>query len=351
MEDDYMIDLRSDTLTKPTAEMRKAMYDAEVGDGGRIDAGGRGEDPTVNRLEDIAAQLTGKEAAMFVPSGTMGNLAALMTHCSGGQRVGVEKKLHVYLNEKSAFNARPGGLIPEFFETDHQSHPKPESIKTILDAKKIALLCLENTHNYGGGNCLSGDEINFICSLAKKGGVAVHLDGARINNAAIYLNTTVDELVASVDTVMFCLSKGLGAPVGSMLCGSHDFIVEAKRTRKFLGGTMRQAGILAAAGIVAIQQERQRLVEDHQNACLLAESIAHNRKINVNMEGIETNIVRLDVSPSGQDAKTFQQLLESKGLKTKVVSEKFIRMVAYREIGRQDILQASQIINECCLAF
>ena len=150
---------------------------------------------------------------------------------------------------------------------------------------------------------------------------------------------------------MFCLSKGLGAPVGSMLCGSHDFIVEAKRTRKFLGGTMRQAGILAAAGIVAIQQERQRLIEDHQNARLLAESIAHNRKINVNMEGIETNIVRLDVSSSGQDAKTFQQLLESKGLKTKVVSEKFIRMVAYREIGRQDILQASQIINECCLAF
>jgi threonine aldolase len=340
--------LRSDTLTKPTAEMRKAMLEAEVGDGGRIDANGRGEDPTVNRLEDMAAQLTGKEDAMFVPSGNMGNLAALMTHCAAGQRVGVEKKLHVYHNEKAAFSARPGGLIPEFFETDHRSHPKPESIQAILNQKKIALLCLENTHNYGGGNCLSGDEINFICSLAKKAGVAVHLDGARINNAAVYLDTPVDELVSMVDTVMFCLSKGLGAPVGSMLCGSHDFIVEAKRTRKFLGGTMRQAGILAAAGIVAIDHERARLAEDHQHARLLAESIVQNPKIKFNMEEIQTNIVRLDVSPSGLDAHTFQQLLESRGLKAKAISEKFIRMLTYREIGRQDILRASQIINECC---
>jgi threonine aldolase len=345
-----MIDLRSDTLTKPTAEMRKAMYDAEVGDGGRIDAGGRGEDPTVNRLEDIAAQLTGKEAAMFVPSGTMGNLAALMTYCSAGQRVGVEKKLHVYQNEKSAFSERPGGLIPEFFETDHQSRPKRESIKVILEEKKIALLCLENTHNYGGGNCLTRNEINYICSLAQEKGVAVHLDGARINNAAVYLHTPVDELVAMVDTVMFCLSKGLGAPVGSMLCGSHDFIIEAKHTRKFLGGTMRQAGILAAAGIVAIQQERERLIKDHQNARLLAESIAPNRKINANMDGVQTNIVRLDVSRSGHDAKTFQQLLESKGLKTIAVSDNFIRMVTYREIGKEDILKASHIINESCQA-
>jgi threonine aldolase len=344
-----MIDLRSDTLTKPTAEMRKAMFEAEVGDEGRMDASGKGEDPTVNRLEEIAAQLTGKEDAMFVPSGTMGNLAALMTHCSAGQRVGVEKKIHVYHNEKkSAFSKRPGGLLPEFFETDPQSHPKPESIQALLDQKKIALLCLENTHNYGGGNCLSADEINFIGSLAKKEGVAVHLDGARINNAAIYLNTPVDELVAMVDTVMFCLSKGLGAPVGSMLCGSHDFIVEAKHTRKFLGGTMRQAGILAAAGIVAIEQERDRLIEDHQNARLLAESIAQNPKIKINLQEVQTNIVRLDVSPSGHDAQTFQQLLKSRGLKAKAVSEKFIRMLTYREIGRQDILQASQIINECC---
>ncbi len=346
-----MIDLRSDTLTKPTEAMRKAMYAAEVGDAGRTDAGGRGEDPTVNRLEDMAACLTGKEAAMFVPSGTMGNLAALMTHCATGQRVGVEKKLHVYHNEKAAFHARPGGLIPEFFETDHQSAPKPESIKAILDQKKIALLCLENSHNYGGGTCLTADEINSICSLAKKKGVAVHLDGARINNAALYLQTAVDKLVAAVDTVMFCLSKGLGAPVGSMLCGGRDFIVEARRTRKFLGGTLRQAGILAAAGIVAIEQERDRLIEDHQNARLLADSVAQNPAININLAAVQTNIVRLDVSPSGHDALTFQKTFESRGLKAQAVSEKLIRMVTYRGIGKEEILQASQIINECCKAF
>ena len=339
------IDLRSDTVTRPTAAMRQAMAGAEVGDDVM------GDDPTVKRLEALAAQRLGKEAAMFVPSGTMGNLTALMTHCSAGQRVGVEKKLHVYHNEKAAFHARPGGLIPEFFETDHQSRPEPKSIKEILDQKKITLLCLENSHNYGGGICLTADRINSICSMAKRKGVAVHLDGARINNAALYLNTPVDELVAAVDTVMFCLSKGLGAPVGSRLCGSHDFIVEAKRTRKFLGGTMRQAGVLAAAGIVAIEQKRERLIEDHQNARLLAESIAQNSKIRIDMQEVQTNIVRLDVSPIGHDAKTFQKALESRGLKAMAVSEKFIRMVSYREIGREDILQASQIINECCKAF
>ena len=342
-----MIDLRSDTLTKPSETMRTAMYAAEVGDAGRTDAGGRGEDPTVNRLEDMAARLMGKEAAMFVPSGTMGNLAALMTHCSAGQRVAVEKELHVYHNEKAAFQARPGGLLPEFFETDHRSYPQLESIKTILDQKQIALLCLENSHNYGGGNCMTRDQINSICALAKKSGVAVHLDGARINNAALYLRTPVDELVAGVDTVMFCLSKGLGAPVGSMLCGGHDFILEARKTRKFLGGTMRQAGVLAAAGLVAIEQQRDRLIEDHQHARLLAESIADNPKVKIDMEAVQTNIVRLDFSPSGRDAQSFQDTLESRGLKTKAVSDRFIRMVTYREIGKEDILKAAEIINAC----
>jgi threonine aldolase len=343
-----MIDLRSDTLTKPTEAMRKAMYAAEVGDAGRTDAAGRGEDPTVNRLEDLAARLMGKEATMFVPSGNMGNLAALMTHCAAGQRVGVEKKLHVYHNEKAAFQARPGGLIPEFFETDDQSYPQFESIKTILDQKQIGLLCLESTHNYGGGNCLTRETIDSICELAKEKGVAVHLDGARIHNAALYLQTPVAELVAALDTVMFCLSKGLGAPVGSMLCGSDDFILEARKTRKFLGGTMRQAGILAAAGIVAIEQQRDRLIEDHQHARLLAEGIAHNRNIRLDMDSVQTNMVKLDVSPSGRDARAFQEALAARGLKANAVGDRFIRLVTYREIGKKDIFQAAEIINACC---
>jgi threonine aldolase len=343
-----MIDLRSDTLTRPTAEMRKAMYDADVGDSGRTDSDGRGEDPTVNRLEDIAAQLMGKEAAMFVPSGTMGNLIALMTFCSIGQQVGVEKTFHVYNTEKAAFMNRPGGLIPEFFEIDEQSIPDLDSIKSLLDSKKIDLLCLENSHNFAGGTCLTKDRMNAICFLAKQDGIPVHLDGARVNNASIYLNTPVNELVAPVDTVMFCLSKGLGAPVGSMLCGSRDFIVEARKTRKFIGGTMRQAGVLAAAGIVAIQRGRDRLIEDHENARLLAERINLNGKVSINMEDVQTNIVRMDIKPSGCDANKFQKELGIKGLKVNAISENLIRMVTYREIQKKDVIEASNIINGYC---
>lgn len=343
-----MIDLRSDTLTKPTLEMRKAMHDAEVGDSGRTGSNGRGEDPTVNRLEDLAAQLMGKEAAMFVPSGTMGNLIALMTFCAIGQHVGVEKSLHVYHNEKAAFMDRPGGLIPEFFKTDKKFIPNLDSIKSLLDSKKIRLLCLENSHNFAGGTCLTQSQMNAICSLAKQKGVPVHLDGARVNNASVYLNIPVHEIVAPVDTVMFCLSKGLGAPVGSMLCGSHDFIVESRKTRKFIGGTMRQAGVLAAAGIVAIQKERARLIEDHENARLLAERIKQNSKVIIHTEHVQTNIVRMDVTPSGVAAKKFQEQLETRGLKVTTLSDTLIRMVTYREIQKKEVIEASNIINGYC---
>lgn len=345
-----MIDLRSDTLTKPTPEMRRAMYEAEVGDAGRADSHGRGEDPTENRLEDLAAQLMGKEAAMLVPSGTMGNLIALMTFCSTGQHVGVERTLHVFKNEKAAFMNRPGGLIPEFFENDKTSIPSPDldSIASLMDPKKIDLLCLENSHNFAGGTCLTKNQMSAICSLAKKNGVPVHLDGARVNNAAIYLDTPVDQIVAPVDTVMFCLSKGLGAPVGSMLCGSRDFIAEARKTRKFLGGTMRQVGVLAAAGIVAIQKGRDRLMEDHQNARLLAERIKPNSKVMINMETVQTNIIIMDVHPSGQGAKNFQKELETRGLKVGELSETLIRMVTYREIQEKEVIEASNIINGYC---
>ena len=343
-----MIDLRSDTLTKPTEEMRKAMYNAEVGDSGREDSKGRGEDPTLNRLEEMAAQTMGKEAALFLPSGTMANLTALMTFCSLGQHVGVEKNLHVYRTEKGAFMDRPGGLKPEFFETDSQSIPILNSVKALLEGRGISLLCLENTHNFAGGICLSKEQMDSICSIAKRNGVPVHLDGARIINASIYLNTPVDELVAPVDTVMFCLSKGLGAPVGSILCGSRDFITEARKVRRLIGGTMRQAGVLAAAGIVAIQEERHRLIEDHEKARLLAERIEHSGKINLNKERVQTNIIKVDVSPTGYDAETFQQGLEKRGLKVNAVSENFVRMVTYREIRRKDVIEASNIFNEYC---
>lgn len=341
-----MIDLRSDTLTRPTLQMRNAMYAAEVGDAGREDPHGRSEDPTVNRLEDLAARLMGKEAAIFVPSGTMANLVALMTHCSFGQFVGVEKKLHVYHNEKAAFNIRPGGLLPLFYESNPRSGPDLDSIETLIVENKISLLCLENTHNYAGGTCIDKASIDTICQLAQKNGIAVHLDGARMLNASLALNTPEDELAASVDSVMFCLSKGLGAPVGSLLCGTRQFIRQAGRIRKSLGGTMRQAGILAAAGIVAIRQEKDRLIEDHANAQSLARNIAHTPGLVLSLDDVQTNMVRLDVSPSGYDAQSIQQGLEERGVKASAVSENLIRMVTYRDVGRQDMADASNIINE-----
>lgn len=343
-----MIDLRSDTLTRPSEAMRDAMRTAEVGDEGRADADGRGEDPTVRRLEDLAAELMGKEAAMFVPSGTMGNLAALMTACSDGQHVAVESKLHVYHNEKCAFMDRPGGLIPEFYETEGEHAPALKSFKALLESKKINLLCLENTHNYAGGTCMSKDQLDAICSLAKENNIPVHMDGARIHNAATFLNIPVNKLVESIDSVMFCLSKGLGAPVGSILCGRYDFIVKARETRKYLGGTMRQAGVLAAAGIVAIQNGRDRLAEDHRNAFLLAKGLENNSKIQVDPKDIQTNMVRLDVSPSGHDANFFQRGLEKKGLKSLAISDRFVRMVTYREISRENVTSAVNIINAFC---
>jgi threonine aldolase len=343
-----MIDLRSDTLTKPTLEMRKAMYDAEVGDSGRVNSDGRGEDPTVNLLEDLAAQLMGKEAAMFIPSGTMGNLIALMTFCSNGQHVGIENTLHVYKNEKAAFMTRFGGLIPEFYEIDERSIPQLDSLKALLEIRKVDLLCLENSHNFAGGTCLTKDQMDTICSLAKQCHVPVHLDGARVNNAAIYLDTPVHEILSSFDTVMFCLSKGLGAPVGSLLCGGRDFVFEARKTRKFIGGTMRQAGVFAAAGIVAIRNERGRLKEDHENARLLAERIYLNGKVIIDMDNIQTNIIRMDIKPSGVDAKIFQKELKNKGLQVNAISENLIRMVTYRDIQRNDVIDASNIINRYC---
>lgn len=341
-----MIDLRSDTLTVPTLEMRKAMHDAEVGDEGRINSRGRGEDPTLNKLEDIAAQITGKEDSVFLCSGTMANLVALMTHCSRGQSVGIEKGLHVYRSEGGAFSDKLGGLIPKFFEADKYGVPNLNSVKELLEGKQINLLCLENTNNFAGGTCLSKKQTDSICSIAKENGVAVHLDGARIFNASTHLNIPVEELAASVDTIMFCLSKGLGAPVGSLLCGSYDFIIAARKTRKLLGGAMRQAGILAAAGIVAIEKGRQRLQQDHENARLLAEMIVHNKKINLDMETVQTNFVAVDVSPSGYDGKTFKQELESRGLKTLPLSEKRIRMLTYRGVTRRDVIEAANIFNE-----
>ncbi|MDY7077016.1 MAG: low-specificity L-threonine aldolase [Chloroflexota bacterium] len=267
-----IIDLRSDTVTRPTPAMREAMYRAEVGDDVF------GEDPTVNRLEAMAAERLGKEAALFVVSGTMGNLVALLAHCGRGDEVIVGDRSHTYLFEQGGMAAL-GGITPWPIPNQSDGTLRLEDIEGAIRADNVhfprtRLVSLENTHNMCNGTPLTADYTTQVARLVHSHGLSVHLDGARIFNAAAALGVDVRELVRDVDSVMFCLSKGLCAPVGSLLCGDADFIARARRMRKIVGGGMRQAGILAAAGIVALEQMTERMIEDHVRAKRLAEGLA-----------------------------------------------------------------------------
>ncbi len=266
------IDLRSDTVTHPTPAMREAMYRAEVGDDVF------GEDPTVRRLEEMAAERLGKEAALFVASGTMGNLVALLTHCGRGDEVILGDRSHTFIYEQGGMAAL-GGITPRPIPNQPDGTLRLEDIRAAIRSENVhfprtRLVCLENTHNLCDGAPLTAEYTAAVAGLARQHGLRVHLDGARVFNAAAALGCDVRDLVREVDSVMFCLSKGLCAPVGSVLCGSADFIYEARRARKVVGGGMRQAGILAAAGIVALEQMTGRLAEDHARARRLAEGLA-----------------------------------------------------------------------------
>lgn len=286
------VDLRSDTVTKPTPAMREAMYRAEVGDDVY------GEDPTVNRLEALAAQKLGKEAALFVCSGTMGNLVAILTHCGRGDEVILGDRSHTFLFEQGGMAAL-GGVTP---------HPLPNQDDGTLQLDDIAdairpdnphfprtrLVCLENTHNMCNGSAIPVSYMTGVAQFAHDRGLSVHLDGARVFNAATALHVDVKEIVRDVDSVMFCLSKGLSAPVGSVVCGSADFIAQARRARKVLGGGMRQAGIIAAAGVVALEQMTDRLDEDHARAKRLAAGLADSPGVEV--LPVTTNILYFQIT-------------------------------------------------------
>lgn len=333
-----VVDLRSDTLTVPTEAMRAAMREAEVGDDGRVDAEGRGGDPTVNRLEDYAAELLGKEAALFCPSGTMANLVALATWCDRGDAAALEPDLHVFRTEKSPFMEKFLGIQPVFYSRDTEGMPEESSFASACAAQGVKLACVENSHNFGGGICVSLARQQALAIAARSASVPVHMDGARLFNAAVALGVDAAHLAACADSVMFCLSKGLGAPFGSVLCGTREFIAQARQTRKLLGGGMRQAGIMAAAGLVALRTGIERLAEDHENARHLGAALAAYGEFV--LTPVQSNIVMLDISASGRSSEWFEQKLAPLGLLAKGMGKDHLRLTTYNGVGRQDMARA-----------
>lgn len=337
------IDLRSDTVTLPTDEMREAMNNADVGDDVYQ------EDPTVNQLEELAAKKMGKEAALFIPSGTMGNLIAVLTHCQRGEEIILEADSHIYYYEVGGMSA-VAGVIPRLI-IGNKGILDPQDIKKALRDEnlhypKTTLICLENTHNRAGGTIISPKMVEKICQLAHQRNIQVHLDGARIFNAAVALNIEPVLLTKSVDSVMFCLSKGLSAPVGSILAGSKEFIQRARKNRKMLGGGMRQAGILAAAGIIAIENMVERLEDDHKNAQILGEGLTDIGGIKVDLETIQTNMVCFDLRESGMDTYQFLPKLAEYNILGSPRPPSKVRLVTHYGISEDDIYTTIKAIKE-----
>jgi threonine aldolase len=330
------IDLRSDTVTLPSTAMREAIFTAELGDDVF------GEDPTVNRLEEMAAERMGKERGLFVASGTMANSVCVLTHCRRGEEVILGDKSHMFLNESGSMSA-VGGVHPHTVLNQADGTMRPEDIEAAIRGNKVhlprtRLICLENTHNWCSGAALSAEYTDSVAELAKRHGLLVHLDGARIFNAAIALGVDVKELTRGVDSVSFCFSKGLSAPVGSVVCGSEDFIAEARRTRKVLGGGMRQAGVIAAAGIVALEEMVERLAEDHVNARRLAEGISQIDGLSIDIAAVQTNIIYFDLMSGRLSVEEFLKRLEEKGIKLLFIGRPArFRMVTHYGVGAEDI--------------
>jgi threonine aldolase len=333
------IDLRSDTITLPTEEMRRAMAEAEVGDDVY------GEDPTVNRLEAMAAARTGKERALFTTSGTQSNLIGVLSQAGPGSEVIVGSEAHVLWYEVGGAAAL-GGVILRTVPNDERGRLDPDDIRRTIRAKALhfpesKLVCLENTHNRCGGAVLTADDTSKVCDLAHARGLNVHLDGARIFNAAVALKVPAASLCEKVDTVSFCLSKGLSAPVGSLLCGSEALIRRARRLRKMLGGGMRQAGVLAAAGIVALEAMVERLKEDHENARRLARRMVKMPGIELDTKRVMTNIVLFGLG-EGLSPRAFIEKSEERGVKVSWLGESKFRCVTNRMVSAADVDEAAE---------
>jgi threonine aldolase len=337
------IDLRSDTVTRPTAAMRRAMAEAEVGDDVY------GEDPTVNRLEDRAAEILGKEAGLFVPTGTMGNSIGVKVHTAHGQEVICESRSHV-LNYELAMMAWFSGCVARPV-TAEDGILTWEQVRREIRAVSphwapTGLIAIENTHNMAGGTVYPVERIREICHGVHSLGLKVHMDGARVFNAATALGRSVDQICAPVDTVMFCLSKGLGAPVGSILTGPADTIAQGRLYRKRLGGGMRQAGVLAAAGLIALEEMPKRLHQDHENARWLAERIAEIPGVSIDLGTVQTNIVIFDIAGTGVTAAELSERLKARGVLMNGISATRMRLLTHYDASRADCEQALGIMRE-----
>jgi threonine aldolase len=338
-----VIDLRSDTVTKPSAAMRQAMAEAEVGDDVFM------EDPSVNRLQERAAEVFGREAGLFVPSGSMGNLTCIMAQAQRGQEVICEAAGHIYNYEMAAMSAL-AGVLPRVVNTKNGIMTWPQIASAIRPTAyhrpSTALISLENTHNMAGGTVYPTRLTDAICDQAHEAGLKVHLDGARVFNAAVHLGQTVAELTKKVDSVQFCLSKGLGAPVGSMIVGSRVFIERCRSIRKMLGGGMRQAGVIAVAGLIALEQGPKRLWVDHEHARILARGLARIPGIRVDPSSVQTNIVIYDVRETKLSAAEFLERIAKHQVLGVAVDSQRVRMVTHVDVARSDVETAIDIIGE-----
>ena len=343
-----VVDLRSDTLTLPTPEMREAMARAEVGDDVWE------EDPTVKRLEAMAAERLGKEAGLFVASGTMGNLVCVVSQTRGGQEIVLDLDSHIFNYEVGG--AAVVGHVQTRPVKTARGFLSPAQVREAIRPSNIhlavtGLVCLENTHNRHGGTCCTPEEIAAVAEVAHAASVPVHLDGARLFNAAVALKRPAADIVRAVDSVTFCVSKGLGAPVGSVVCGSRDFIGRARRTRKMLGGGMRQAGIIAAAGIVALERMVDRLADDHANARTLAVGLAKRPGLTVDLDSVQTNIVivRVDRGDPARSVAATEELVRgcaARKVKVHAMGPAAIRCVTHKDVDADDIGRALEALGE-----
>ncbi len=341
----HAIDLRSDTVTQPTPEMRRAMAEAEVGDDVY------GEDPTVNHLEERAAQIFGREAAIFVPTGTMGNQIAIKIHTHHGQEIICEERGHIFNYELATLAAFSGCIVRPIYGEDGAltwADIKKRIAPGIYYKAQTGLISLENTHNMAGGTIYRQEAADEICDEAHKIGLPVHLDGARIFNAAAALDKPVAEITRKFDSIMFCLSKGLGAPVGSMLVGNKDFIVKARVYRKALGGGMRQAGILAAAGLIALEKMPLRLHEDHANAQLLAQGLAQIGGIQIDPRKVQTNILVFNITGTGMNTADFSRKLGEKNVLAAGIDPENMRFATHMDVSREDCEKTLEAVRAIC---